>query len=200
MKLVPISERKAVVAEAVDPRQKNFLNESEAQSFLTAAKSGRHGARDYAMALIAYRHGLRVSELVGMQIADLDLNACRLFVRRSKGSLSTTQPLSGDEVRALKAWLRLRAASAFVNSPFVFLSERGPFTRQAINYLFGAIGRRAGLAVHVHPHMMRHSCGYALANKGCDTRLIQDYLGHKDMRYTALYTRTASARFEGLWE
>jgi type 1 fimbriae regulatory protein FimB len=188
------------MSEAVDPRKKNFLNEGEAESFLAAAKRGRHGARDYALALVAYRHGMRVSELIGVQMADLDMSACRLFVRRSKGSLSTTQPLSADEVRALKAWMRLRMKSDFVNSPFVFLSERGPFTRQAINYLFGEIGRRAKLPVHVHPHMMRHSCGYALANKGRDTRLIQDWLGHRDLRYTALYTRTASVRFEGLWE
>jgi type 1 fimbriae regulatory protein FimB len=81
----------------------------------------------------------------------------------------------------------------------LFLSERGPMTRQAINYLVGKIGHRAGLPVHVHPHMLRHSCGYALANKGCDTRLIQDYLGHRNIRHTQLYTRTAAVRFEGLW-
>ena len=186
-------------AEAVDPRHKNFLNEGEAQSFIAAARKGRHGVRDYAMALLTYRHGLRVSELIGLQTASVDWSACRLFVRRSKGSLSTTQPMDADEVRALKAWVRVREKTALVNSPFLFLSQRGPFTRQAINYLFAGIGIRAGLPVHVHPHMLRHSCGYALANRGLDTRLIQDYLGHKDLRYTALYTRTAVTRFEGLW-
>jgi site-specific recombinase XerD len=80
-----------------------------------------------------------------------------------------------------------------------FLSERGPMTRQAVNYLVAVIGKGAGLSVHVHPHMLRHSCGYALANKGCDTRLIQDYLGHRNIRHTQLYTRTSAARFERLW-
>jgi type 1 fimbriae regulatory protein FimB len=123
----------------------------------------------------------------------------RLFVRRCKGSLSTSQPMDGDEVRALRGWLRTRTDAPCCNSPLLFLSERGPMTRQAINYLVRKIGHRAGLPVHVHPHMLRHSCGYALANKGCDTRLIQDYLGHRNIRHTQLYTRTAAVRFEGLW-
>lgn len=185
--------------ETVDPRHKNFLNEGEAESFITAARKGRHGVRDYAMALLTYRHGLRVSELVGLQTASVDWSSCRLYVRRSKGSLSTTQPMAADEVRALKAWMKQRERSALVNSPFLFLSQRGPFTRQAINYTFAAVGKRAGLPVHVHPHMIRHSTGFALANKGLDTRLIQDFLGHRDLRYTALYTRTSVRRFEGLW-
>jgi type 1 fimbriae regulatory protein FimB len=185
---------------AVDPRKKNFLNEFEAESFIQAAKAGRNGVRNYAMALLTYRHGLRVSELTGAQMADVDWSACRLYVRRSKGSLSTTQPLAADEVRALRAWVKDRTGSDYVNSPFLFLSERGPFTRQAINYVFAVIGKAAGLPVKVHPHMLRHSCGFALANKGYDTRLIQDYLGHKDLRYTALYTRTSVNRFEGLWK
>ena len=83
--------------------------------------------------------------------------------------------------------------------PYVFLSERGPCTRQMFNYLVATIGERAGLLMHVHPHMLRHSCGYYLANKGYDTRLIQDYLGHKNIQHTVRYTRAASTRFEGLW-
>jgi type 1 fimbriae regulatory protein FimB len=185
--------------ETVDPRRKNFLNEREMSSFLGLSKHGRHGVRNYAMALLSYRHGLRVSELVGMQLADLDLTACRLFVKRAKGSLSTMQPLDASEVRAVKAWLKVRERSVYVNSPFLFVGDRGPFTRQALNYIFAEIGKRAGMAVHVHPHMLRHSTGFHLANKGCDTRLIQDYLGHRDLRYTELYTRTAVTRFVGLW-
>jgi type 1 fimbriae regulatory protein FimB/type 1 fimbriae regulatory protein FimE len=71
-------------------------------------------------------------------------------------------------------------------------------TRQAVNYLIRRAGERAGLA-KLHPHMLRHSCGFALANAGKDMRTIQDYLGHRDPRHTAHYTRTASHRFEGLW-
>ncbi len=190
---------KTLTETAVDPRKKNFLTESEAEAFIKAAKMGRNGERNYAMALLAYRHGLRVSELIGIRMSDLDLSASRLYVRRAKGSLSTTQPMYPDEVRAVKAWLRRRAASQWANSPLLFVGSRGPFTRQAVNYLFSQIALRAGLGFHVHPHMFRHACGWALANRCLDTRLIQDYLGHRDIRYTTLYTRTSVRRFEGLW-
>jgi len=184
---------------AVDTRKKNFLTEAEIESFLKAARKGRHGVRNFAMLLLAYRHGLRVSELVNMRIADVDLDTGRLFVRRCKSSLSTSQPLDGDEIRASRAWLRQRVNAPCCNSPLLFLSERGPMTRQAVNYVVAEIGRCAGLPLHVHPHMLRHSCGFALANKGRDTRLIQDYLGHRNIRHTVSYTATAAIRFEGLW-
>jgi integrase len=183
----------------VDDRPKNFLTETEMGNFLKAARKGRHSIRNFAMLLMTFRHGLRVSELINMRIADVDLDTGRLFVRRLKGSLSTSQPLEGDEIRALRAWLRQRAKAPCCNSPLIFLSERGPMTRQSFNYICAEIGRRAGLSIKIHPHMLRHSCGFALANKGCDTRLIQDYLGHRNIRHTQLYTRTAAVRFEGLW-
>jgi integrase len=186
-------------ANAVDTRPKNFLTQAEITRFLIAARKGRHGIRNYAMAFLAYRHGLRVSELINMRVADVDLDTGHLFVRRLKGSLSTSQPLEGDEIRALRAWLRQRLNAPCCNSPLVFLSERGPMTRQAFNYICAEIGRRARLDIKVHPHMLRHSCGYALANKGRDTRLIQDYLGHRNITHTQIYTRTAAVRFEGLW-
>jgi type 1 fimbriae regulatory protein FimB len=183
----------------VDDRPKNFLTEAEMGNFLKAARKGRHSVRNFAMLLLTFRHGLRVSELINMRMADVDLDTGRLFVRRLKGSLSTSQPLEGDEIRALRAWLRQRIKAPCCNSPLVFLSERGPMTRQAFNYICAEVGKRAGLSIKVHPHMLRHSCGFALANKGSDTRLIQDYLGHRNLRNTEIYTRTASVRFEGLW-
>ena len=151
------------------------------------------------MALLAYRHGLRVSELINMRMADVDLDTGHLFVRRLKGSLSTSHPLGGDEIRALRRWLRKRVNAPCYNSPLVFLSERGPMTRQAFNYICAEVGTRAGLSIKVHPHMLRHTCGYALANKGKDTRLLQDYLGHRNITHTTIYTRTAAVRFEDLW-
>ena len=123
--------------------------------------------------LTAYRHGLRVSELVDIRLKDLDLETGRMFVRRLKGSLSTHQPIEGDELRAIKAWLRERANYPNASSNYLFLSERGPMTRQSINYLVEQNGKRAKLNFKVNQHMLRHSTGYYLANKGCDTRLIQ---------------------------
>lgn len=183
----------------VDDRPKNFLTEAEITNFLQAARKGRHGVRNYAMALLAYRHGLRVSELINMRMADLDLDTGHVFVRRLKGSLSTSQPLEGDEIRALRRWVRRRITAPCCNSPLVFLSERGPMTRQAFNHICAETGKRARLGIKVHPHMIRHSTGFALANKGRDTRLIQDYLGHRNIEHTQIYTRTARIRFEGLW-
>jgi site-specific recombinase XerD len=184
---------------AVDHGGKNFLTEAEMKRFLDAARHSRHGMRDDAMMLMAFRHGLRVSELVDMRLKDMDLETSRLYVRRKKGSLSTHQPIEGDELRALRAWLRLREMRADARSPYLFLSERGPMARQAFNYLVAQTGKRAKLRFHFHPHMLRQSTGYYLANRNHDTRLIQDYLGHKNIAHTVRYTRTAASRFEGLW-
>lgn len=185
--------------QTVDSQAKNFLTESEIKKFLDAARKGRHSIRDYCLMLMAYRHGLRVSELIDIRLKDLDIDTARIFVRRVKGSLSTHQPIEGDELRAIRAWFREREGYPTADSNYLFLSERGPLTRQAINYLVTQIGKRAKLNFDVNPHMLRHSTGYYLANKGCDTRLIQDYLGHKNISHTVRYTRTAAHRFENLW-
>lgn len=185
--------------ETVDSVSKNFLTESEIKKFLTAARKGRHSVRDYCLMFVAYRHGFRVSELIDVRLKDLDLDTAKIFVRRVKGSLSTHQPIEGDELRAIRAWLRERESYPNSNSNYLFLSERGPLTRQAINYLAEEIGKRAKLNFKVTPHMLRHSTGYYLANRGYDTRLIQDYLGHKNITHTVIYTRTAASRFENLW-
>jgi type 1 fimbriae regulatory protein FimB len=183
---------------AIDGRDKNFLTEPEMKRFLEAARRGRHGVRDYLLMLITYRHGLRVSELVDIRMKDLDLESGRLYVRRKRGSLSTHQPVEGDELCALRAYLHEQRNDA--RSPYLFLSERGPMTRQAINYLAKEIGERAKLRFRVHPHMLRYSTGYYLAKQGYDARLVQDYLGHKNIAHTVRYTRTTAARFEGLWQ
>jgi len=116
-------------------------------------------------------------------------------VRRLKNGLSVEQPIAGDELRAIKRYLGSRSDAM----PWLFISERGqPLTRQSVNYLMAIAATRAGLPA-VRPHMLRHSCGYYLANRGYDLRLIQDYLGHRDPRHTVHYTRTAASRFDGLW-
>jgi integrase len=183
------------VVDAHERRKRDFLTQTELDQLIAGARRGRFGQRDAAMILIAYRHGLRASELVSLRRDDIDLEEARVWVVRLKRGLSTSQPLAGDEVRALRAYLRERKD----HLPWAFSSsQRTQFTRQAWHYLVREAGERAKLGL-VHPHMLRHSCGHVLADAGTDTRLLQDWLGHRDIRHTALYSRTSSKRFEGLW-
>ena len=197
---MPPNRRKVKSSEDCHPadaheRGRDFLGEAEIDRLLKAAKRGRHGVRDHLLLLLLFRHGLRVSEAIALRCSDVDLDQARLWISRLKNGLSVEQPIAGDELRAIRRWLALREDTL----PWLFVSERKqPLARQAVNYIVARAGEQAKLG-HIHPHMLRHSCGFALANKGHDLRLIQDYLGHRDPRHTAHYTRTAAGRFEGLW-
>ncbi|MEY4749742.1 MAG: hypothetical protein RIQ60_1956 [Pseudomonadota bacterium] len=195
VKRTAIANTATAMVDGHDRPKRDILTPGETDRLLRAAKLSRFGPRDFAMMFLAYRHGLRVSELMEARRADISFDEGRVWVVRKKGGLSTNQPLAGDEIRAVKAYLATRDDGL----PWLFLSSQGgQMTRQNFNYLIAQAGERAGLGA-VNPHMLRHSCGHALAEKGTDTRLMQDWLGHRDIRHTAHYSRTSSKRFEGLW-
>ena len=181
-----------------EPRLRDYLTRDEVASLLRAAKkSPRHGARNHAMILIAYRHGLRASEVINLRLSDVDLRTGTIYCRRAKGSRSSLHPLKPDEVAALEKVLGDRTRQA---TDFVFPSERSEkMSRSAFWRIVSYAGDRAGLPVKAYAHQLRHACGYYLANRGCDLRLIQDYLGHKQIQNTVRYTALNPARFAGLW-
>ena len=182
--------------------RRRFLTAKEVQAMMQAARQGPTGERDYCLILLAFRHGMRISELLDLHYRDLDLNEGRINVRRLKNGFSTIHPLRFDELEAIARWTQVRAGwKAAQKTNAIFISRRGTqLSRQQTYRIIRSAGEEAGTATHTHPHMLRHACGYELAERGTDTRLIQDYLGHRNIRHTVRYTASNAARFAGLWE
>jgi type 1 fimbriae regulatory protein FimB/type 1 fimbriae regulatory protein FimE len=177
-------------------RSREYLAEREVEALMVAAASvGRHGTRDAALILVAYRHGLRVSELVSLRWDQVDLRQGLLHVARRKHGIASVHPLRGPELRALRRLLR-----DYPETAYVFVSERkAPLTADALRKIIGRAGREAGIEFPVHPHMLRHATGFKLANDGQDTRAIQHYLGHRNIQHTTRYTELAPDRFKDFW-
>ena len=148
------------------------------------------------MILVAYRHGLRASEVVDLRWDQIEFRTANLHVRRVKQGTPSTHPILGDELRALRRLQREQKPK----SAFVFTSERGaPFSPAGFARMIERAGIEAKLAFKAHPHMLRHACGYKLANDGHDTRALQAYLGHKNIQHTVRYTELAPTRFKDFW-
>ncbi|MGP0094650.1 MAG: tyrosine-type recombinase/integrase [Xanthobacteraceae bacterium] len=199
LKLVAPTEVKRTVVPTrrknAELRTREHLTPSEVEKLIEAAKANRHGHRDATMLLLTYRHGLRAAEVCDLRWDQIDFNGAVLHVRRVKNGMPSTHPIHGDELRALR---RLQRES--VTSPFVFVSERGsPFTTAGFARMLERAAEVARLKIKAHPHMLRHACGYALANKGHDTRAIQGWLGHRSITSTAIYTALAPNRFKDFW-
>jgi type 1 fimbriae regulatory protein FimB/type 1 fimbriae regulatory protein FimE len=177
-------------------RTREYLTEAEVERLMTAAKRNRWGHRDATMVLVAYRHGFRSAELVDLRWDQVDFRTGALHVRRVKRGTASTHPILGDELRALRRLQREQEPK----SPFVFTSERGaPFTTAGFARMVERAGVEAKLGFKAHSHMLRHACGYALANKGHDTRALQAYLGHRNIQHTVRYTELTATRFRDFW-
>ena len=178
-------------------RTREYLTEAEVERLVKAAGENRNGHRDSTMVLIAYRHGLRAAEVVALRWDSVDFGRGQLHVSRVKNGSPSVHPISGRELRMLRRLKREQEPT----SPFVFTSERGvPFTTAGFRKMVSRLGAAAGFEYPVHPHQLRHGCGFKLANDGHDTRSLQAYLGHKNIAHTVRYTELAPTRFRHFWK
>src|SRR3954467_660087 len=185
-----------ITSENAEYRTREHLTGTEFDRLIDAARANRWGHRDATMILVAFRHGLRSSELVDLRWDQIDFTHAVLHVRRAKKGTPATHPVVGDELRALRKLQREQDPK----SPFVFTSERGsPFTTAGFARMVERAALEAKLGFPAHPHTLRHACGFALANKGHDTRALQAYLGHRNIQHTVRYTELSPTRFKEFW-
>jgi integrase len=201
LRIVPPSTEKRKVTprrlKNSELRTREYLTEREVEQLIEGCKGNRWPHRDATMILLAFRHGLRASELCDLQWTQVDFEAATLAVTRAKHGTPSTHPLTGRELRALRRLHR----EAEGRSPFLFVSERGsPMTVSNFQKLISRACETAGLKIKAHPHMLRHACGFHQANAGRDTRSLQAYLGHKNIQHTVRYTELAPTRFKGWWK
>ena len=186
-RLLPYSKR----------RQREYLTVKEIGVLMDTARArGRYGHRDATLILVGYRHGLRAAELCALRWDQVDLGRGLLHVRRVKNGTPSVHPMGGVEIRALRRLKREQPESRYV-----FLTERlAPMTTAGLRKNVARMGERAEFPFPVHPHMLRHACGFKLANDGQDTRALQHYLGHKNIQHTVRYTELSPERFKSFWE
>jgi len=173
----------------------DYLTTNEVEQLMKGAKQSRNPERDQLLILMLFRHGFRESEAIIARREWVDFNKAVLWVERLKSGMSRYHPIVGDELRLLRKYLRIRNDDL----PWLFISERnGPLSDRSVRAIVSSAAKAAKLR-HVHPHMLRHSCGFYLLESGNDSRVIQEYLGHASIRSTAIYTRLSGKAFEGLW-
>ncbi len=177
-------------------RVREYLTPLEIEKVIKGARNvGRHGERDAAMILLTYRHGLRVCETVSLRWEQIDFETGLMQVIRRKRGLDSIHPLFGVELRVLRKLKR-----GYPETEYIFITERKtPLTTSTFGKIVARAGREAKLEMPIHPHMLRHSTGFKLANEGHDTRSLQQYLGHKNIYHTTRYTEIAPSRFNKFW-
>ena len=178
-------------------RTREYLTEAEVERLMNAARKNRWGHRDATMVLVAYRHGLRASEIVDLRWEQMDFRISHASHPSGQAGHAQARIRSlGTSCAPCGGFKREQEPK----SPFVFTSERGaPFGTAGFARMVERAGVEAKLAFKAHPHMLRHACGYALANKGHDTRALQAYLGHRNIQHTVRYTELSPTRFKDFW-
>ena len=181
----------------IDLRPREYLTPNEVEELMrTAKKQGRYGHRNATMILLAYRHGLRVSELCALKWNQIDFKQSLIHINRIKNGVASVHPVRGPELRALRKLKR-----ETVQSSYLFVTERGsPMTTAGFRKMLSRLAKTTTIEFSIHPHMLRHACGYKLANEGHDTRSIQHYLGHKNIQHTVRYTELSPERFQDFWK
>ncbi|EGC4773247.1 tyrosine-type recombinase/integrase [Escherichia coli] len=182
-------------------KTRRYITQEEWNTVMRVIPEYDDYVRDRCILIMMYIHGLRVSELANIQLSSLSLESNEIYIRRMKNGFSTTHPVQKEEKIWLLRWLDIRKTKLNGKDlPWLFISARRTrISRQQVYSLVKYYGELAGLPVKLHPHVLRHSCGYALANQGLDTRLIQDYLGHRNIRHTVHYTSANCKRFSRVW-
>jgi site-specific recombinase XerD len=172
-----------------------YLTKEELTKLFAALKTNRHGHRDHMLALVAFLHGLRVSELIDLRWDDVNWRAGTITIRRLKGSVDGVQYLEADEAKGLK---RLQREQEPANR-YIFVTERRQqFTRSGVAKMIETAGHKAGLG-DCFPHMLRHAAGHALANGGASAYEIQKMLGHASFSNTIRYTKLNAAPLKDIW-
>ena len=178
-------------------RSREYLTEAEIEKLLAAAGKSRNPNRDRLLVLMAYRHALRVKELVDLQVDQIDLKAATIHIRRAKNGTPGIHGLQGDELRLIRALVRENGT----HCRYLFISERGaPLSIDGAQKLIERLGETARLPFPIHIHMLRHSAGYALAGRGVDTRTLQAFMGHRSISNTVIYTAVADKRVRTIWQ
>ena len=174
----------------------DYLTENEVMKLIAGAKKSRNAVRDQLLIFMLFRHGYRESEAIMARRDWVDLEKAVIWVERLKRGMSRYHPLAGDELRRVRRYLRSRTDDL----PWLFVSERcQPLSARSVRRIVADAAKAAKLR-HTHPHMLRHSCGFHLRERGHDIRMIQEYLGHASITSTQLYTRLSAKAFDGLWK
>jgi integrase len=177
-------------------RTREHLLPDEVERLLKATRKNRNPIRDYTLILLLFRRAMRVTEAIRLRWADVDLRAERIFIKRLKNGVDSTQPLSGIELRYLKQLRRKNPTSSWV-----FLSERGgPMSRRTAHAIVAKAGLGAKIGFPVHPHQLRHALGYYMSEKKVPTRSLAAYMGHKNLNNTAKYAALSSNHFNDWWD